>query len=134
MIFQTWGFIPSIIRDTNCSWFNHIETFNPPQTLVLCSFLELSNESSVSTLPFSVHSTFPINPIFLDIIILTISDKENHCLTTNAWNNSSINSSYRPINYMNTGHSLFPMHTEIKHNIVITGRKISGGWKTVYGW
>jgi len=26
------------------------------------------------------------------------------------------------------------MHTEIKHNIVITGRKISGGWKTVYGW
>jgi len=39
MIFQTWGFIPSIIWDTNCSWFNHITTFNPPQTLVLCWFL-----------------------------------------------------------------------------------------------
>lgn len=30
---------------------------------------------------------------------------------------------------MNTDHSLLPMHIEIKHNIVITGRKISGGEK-----
>jgi hypothetical protein len=40
-----------------------------------------------------------------------------------------MNSSYRPIDYMNKGHTLLPMYTEIKHNIVITsiGRKILGG-------
>jgi hypothetical protein len=42
-----------------------------------------------------------------------------------------MNSSYRPINYTTTDHSLLPVHTEIEHNIVITstGRKISGGEK-----
>jgi hypothetical protein len=80
---------------------------------------------------FSVHSTFPTNPTLLDFIISTISKKKTIALPKIQEGIHQMNSSYRQINYKKTGHSLLPIHTEYKHNIVFvsTSRKILGDEK-----